>query len=235
MKQWNPGKFFNKEVPVRFNIGFRFNRDKTIDVLELQEANRKYISGNQQLQNGNYFVAEQLYSEAISILPTADLYFNRSIARGKLGKKLESCADLFEAGYLDDTQSQRMFIDSCKEFYSSFQLTTDPTFLEESYFRFVETLPSFPGGVEALMGFMRSNLKYPLDAADAGIQGTVLVTFVITKLGQIEDVSVLKGVSRQLDAESLRLISKMPNWIPATTNGKPIDAQFSLPIKFALH
>jgi TonB family protein len=99
-----------------------------------------------------------------------------------------------------------------------------------------EIPPSYKGGLAAMAEFVGKNLHYPPDARQKGKQGTVFVTFHINADGTIdkESVSVLKSVYPSLDAEAVRVVKKLPPWIPATKLGKPVRSQSVMPIKFLL-
>lgn len=106
---------------------------------------------------------------------------------------------------------------------------------EEQIFTIVEDDPEFPGGQGALMQYLQSNLKYPTMAREAGIQGTVFVTFVVERDGSITDVRVLRGVGGGLDEEAIRVVQNMPNWTPGRQRGQAVRVQFNLPIRFVLN
>lgn len=98
----------------------------------------------------------------------------------------------------------------------------------------VEQQPSFPDGQGALMQWLIDNIKYPVIAAENGIEGRVMVQFIVNKNGDLSDVRVARGVDPSLDKEALRLISIMPKWIPGKQNGKIINVRYTLPITFKL-
>ncbi|MNV06354.1 Gram-negative bacterial tonB protein [compost metagenome] len=98
----------------------------------------------------------------------------------------------------------------------------------------VDKMPEFVGGMDALTKYMVSNVRYPEAAAKAKVTGRVMVSFVVTKEGKVTKAAVKKGVSEELDAEALRVISAMPNWIPAEKDKKKVDAEMVLPISFQL-
>ena len=104
----------------------------------------------------------------------------------------------------------------------------------EEVFTVVENMPQFPGGEEARIKYMMENLKYPEAAKKEGLQGTVYVSFVIGKDGQIADAKILRGIGKACDAEALRVVSEMPKWIPGTQKGQAVRVQFNMPIKFTL-
>lgn len=105
---------------------------------------------------------------------------------------------------------------------------------EEEIFRAVEQQPQFPGGQAELMKYLSSNLKYPPAAAEQGIQGRVVVQFVVSKTGSISGVKVLQSLHPSCDKEAIRLISSMPKWIPGKQNGNPVNVYYTIPIRFKL-
>ena len=98
----------------------------------------------------------------------------------------------------------------------------------------VEVNPEYPGGMTELMKFMSTNSKYPKEAQDKGIQGKVVVQFVVDKDGSIVDAKVVKPVDPLLDAEALRIINSMPKWTPGKDKGEAVRTRFTLPINFRL-
>lgn len=98
----------------------------------------------------------------------------------------------------------------------------------------VEHLPEFPGGVEAFVKFLGSNIRYPKDAREKGIQGRVIITFVVEKDGSLSGNKIVRGVSPDIDAEALRVLEMSPKWSPGTQKGKAVRVQYSVPISFKL-
>ena len=101
-------------------------------------------------------------------------------------------------------------------------------------FQVVEEQPMFPGGMDELMKFLQTNIRYPKEAQERGLQGRVIVQFVVNKDGSISDENVVKSVDPQLDAEALRIVRSMPNWTPGKQRGKPVRVRFTLPVTFRL-
>ena len=106
--------------------------------------------------------------------------------------------------------------------------------VEEQIFTIVEEMPSFPGGDAALMKYLGTSIKYPAIAKDAGIQGTVYVTFVVNEKGQVKDAKVLRSIGGGCDEEAIRVVQNMPTWKPGKQRGKPVKVQYNLPIRFTL-
>jgi len=115
----------------------------------------------------------------------------------------------------------------------------DPTELDiidepDEVFMVVEQMPDFPGGTEALLKFIQSNLRYPQIAADNGITGRVYLSFVVNTDGSIVDIQVMRGISRECDAEAVRVIKSMPKWIPGRQNGTAVRVKYTVPIVYVL-
>ena len=98
----------------------------------------------------------------------------------------------------------------------------------------VDQQPSFPGGTNALNTFIASNLKYPAVAQENGIQGRVIVKFIVEKDGSISNVEVDRSVDPGLDNEAMRVVKAMPKWIPGQINGKAVKVECSHPFVFRL-
>ena len=98
----------------------------------------------------------------------------------------------------------------------------------------VEVKPEYPGGMGELGKLLNSNLKYPLIPFENGVQGEVLVQFVVDKEGNVEEVTVFKGVDPHLDAEALRVIKMMPKWKPGKHEGKEVNVKCTIPVGFRL-
>ena len=99
-------------------------------------------------------------------------------------------------------------------------------------FDVVEQMPSFPGG--NVMAWLSQNLKYPVIAAENGVQGRVVVQFVVEKDGSVSDVHAVKKVDPSLDKEAERVVKSMPKWIPGKQNGSPVRVKYTLPVTFKL-
>ena len=105
----------------------------------------------------------------------------------------------------------------------------------DEVFYVAEKMPSFPGGQDALFDFIEKNIKYPKGAEECGIQGRVLVTFIVKKDGSLSDVRVAKSVDPSLDKEAVRIIKSMPKWNPGIHRGKYVNVKFTLPVTFRIH
>lgn len=105
---------------------------------------------------------------------------------------------------------------------------------ETKIFTVVEQMPMYPGGNAALMGYLRDNIKYPTVAAENGVQGRVVVGFVVERDGSITDVNILRGVDPSLDREAMRVVKSMPRWNPGKQNGSAVRVKYQVPVSFRL-
>jgi protein TonB len=105
---------------------------------------------------------------------------------------------------------------------------------EQKVFDYAEQMPSFPGGQGALNEYLSKTIRYPVAAEENGIQGRVIVQFVVEKDGSITDVRVVRSVDPSLDKEAVRVAKSMPRWIPGKQNGSAVRVKFTLPVSFRL-
>jgi len=111
----------------------------------------------------------------------------------------------------------------------------------------VEQMPKFPGcesissegeskacAQRKMLAFIYSDIRYPADARERGIEGTAIIRYVIDRDGSIIKVETVRGISQTIEAECLRLVNSMPDWNPGYQDGKPVKVQYNLPIKFKL-
>lgn len=98
----------------------------------------------------------------------------------------------------------------------------------------VEQMPMFPGGDAKLMEWLSKSIRYPAVAAEAGIQGRVIMKFVLAPDGSVRDISVERSVNPLLDMEAYRVVRAMPRWIPGRIDGEPVPVYFTLPVTFQL-
>ena len=109
-----------------------------------------------------------------------------------------------------------------------------PKVEEEKVFDVVEQMPAFPGGNTALMKFLNENIHYPVVAQENGVQGRVVVSFVVERDGHITDVQIARSVDPSLDKEAQRVVKSMPKWIPGKQNGSAVRVKFNVPVSFRL-
>lgn len=98
----------------------------------------------------------------------------------------------------------------------------------------VDKMPEFPGGMTGLMQHLSKNIRYPAEAHTNNIQGRVVVSVIINTEGKVTNAKIVQSVAPSLDAEALRVTGTMPDWIPGTKDGKPVNVKYTFPVVFRL-
>ncbi len=98
----------------------------------------------------------------------------------------------------------------------------------------VEVMPEYPGGSEALSKYLSESIKYPEEAEEKGIEGKVILTFIVEKDGSISEIEVVNPVNPLLDNEAVRVIKAMQGWTPGKQNGKTVRVKYTIPVTFKL-
>lgn len=105
---------------------------------------------------------------------------------------------------------------------------------EDKIFTGVEQMPQFPGGEAALLSWVANHINYPAIAQENGVQGRVVVQFVVKKDGSIGEVKIARGKDPDLDKEAIRVVRTLPNFTPGKMNGQPVNVWYTLPVTFKL-
>ncbi|PXV64701.1 TonB family protein [Dysgonomonas alginatilytica] len=113
-------------------------------------------------------------------------------------------------------------------------VNTDMSRQKENVYTSVQVMPQYPGGDEALMKYINANIKYPEQAVKDKVEGNVVIRLVVSKTGEVKDVTVLRSLDARCDIEAVRVVKAMPTWTPGKQNGKDVDVYYVLPIKFVL-
>jgi len=111
------------------------------------------------------------------------------------------------------------------------EVTQDDT---EKVWDVIEQMPQFPGGDGELMKFLSGSIKYPVIAQENGIEGKVIIGFIVSKNGVISDVQVLRSLDPSCDKEAVRVVKLLPRWIPGKQNGVNVNVKYTLPVAFKL-
>ena len=109
------------------------------------------------------------------------------------------------------------------------EVVTNP----EEVLSYAEVMPEFPGGMPEMVKYLLENMIYPEEMKENGIEGRIFVQFVVTKTGNVEDVTIARGIDG-LNREAIRLVKQMPNWSPGKNNGKEVNVKMVIPIRFSL-
>jgi len=121
----------------------------------------------------------------------------------------------------------------CNECDSLYALVC-PSESGNSKFTAPETFPHFPGGEKEMLKFIAKNLQWPAECAEMGIQGRVIIRFIISETGEIICPKILRSLYPAMDKEALRVINLMPDFVPASNDGVPIQMCYTLPVLFKL-
>lgn len=139
-----------------------------------------------------------------------------------------------ELGLIQDKVSEKTPIvhasDSADGIDSGVAVTDD----EETVYKSAQKMPTFPGGETELLKTLYYSIIYPPEALSAGKQGLVIVQFVIRSNGKVTSPRIVRSVDLLLDAEALRVVNALPDFIPGTIDGKPVAVYYTVPIKFSL-
>ncbi|MCH5217967.1 MAG: energy transducer TonB [Muribaculaceae bacterium] len=149
---------------------------------------------------------------------TMDEQKEDNTARGVVNQEGSDDADRFQA-----VKEQVVVVEQPKE---------EPK--PDQIFQAVEQPAEFPGGQAALMKWLGNNIRYPESAQQNGVSGRVIVKFVVEKDGSISGATIVKGVDKDLDAEALRVVKRMPKWQAGKNNGQAVRSYFTLPVTFKL-
>ena len=105
----------------------------------------------------------------------------------------------------------------------------------EKPYTYVERMPGFKGGEQEMVKYLAKNIRYPKAAQEAGVEGLVVISFVVDKYGALSDFQVLKSLDESTDAEALRVVESMNgSWYPGTQNGNPVPVRYTMPVRFAI-
>lgn len=185
----------------------------------------------------NYYLSNQIKSE---------IHFSNYSRRTRNGiyRAYHPNGKLKESAYY----SQNRLIDSLKTFWDNGTKKREDFYIDGKFqsgkmfnsdgtevpHYDYEIMPEFEGGLNELIRYLSMNIKYPKVARKKGISGKVYIQFMVDKAGSIKNVKVLKGVSEELDAEAIRVVSAMPKWKPGLLDGDKVNTYFNLPISFKL-
>lgn len=140
----------------------------------------------------------------------------------------------------DDADVQETAIATTEETGAAVEVKYVPVEVEEeepeeqTIFQVVEVMPEFPGGMAECLKYLGKNIKYPTIAQENGVQGRVIVQFVVNQDGSIVDPVVVRSVDPYLDKEALRVIMTMPKWKPGMQRGKAVRVKYTVPVTFKL-
>jgi periplasmic protein TonB len=106
--------------------------------------------------------------------------------------------------------------------------------VEDKPYTYVEQMPEFPGGEGEMLKYLGKNIRYPAAAQRAGVEGLVVLSFVVSRTGEISEIEVVKSLGSGTDEEAMRVVKTMPKWSPGKQNGRTVPVRYTLPVRFAI-
>ena len=161
------------------------------------------------------------------LLPGQPMPKDTVAQKGKAQPKRKD--DLKVVGVKGETQTGKLDETVVVAYASKDSLADD-----DPVFEVVEQMPSFPGGMQAMMQYLGKNIRYPAEAQKSKTQGRVVVSFIVGKTGDVRKVHILRGVDPALDKEAIRVIEAMPKWTPGRQRGKEVAVRYTVPVVFRL-
>lgn len=191
--------------------------------------------------HSNKLLERQYYMSGLQKKETYYLEFNKKKKDGTqkiwyFNGQLKSSVDYVDnkyqgtiLTYWENGQLKRKDTFVNNKFVAGECFNADGTFLK--HFDYI-ILPTFRGGENGLIQYLRKTIIYPRDAVARGIEGMVLVDFMVLKDGTISKVALKSGISPELDQEAIRVVKSMPKWSPGMEDGEPVDCWFTIPIMY---
>lgn len=225
---WNPITWLLKRE-IKINLEYLADKgvlNKGIEAKKYQYLLLQVIRPNASVQIVNNFNVSQLKKRIVMI--------NKKKTSGLMSVKYLFALPIVALMLVGNAQNT--FSQQKEKTRDIKTLSEDTTTSEENLppFAMVEVMPEFPGGVGELMNYINTNLKYPVEAVKENVQGRVVLRFVVTKTGDIRDVTVLRSLDARCDEEAMRVVREMPTWTPGKQNGKAVDVFYTIPIQYQL-
>jgi TonB family protein len=209
-----------EHVQARFEQLKKEHPDKNYVVLELNETASEKIQGLE---------SEYGLPKTIEVFGTEGTTHLSSIRGESTGKVVFQHNDDYPKS---KRKNQPAF--AIVEFNEEASKIADEAAGQDKIYTVVEEQPEFTGGYDAMMAFIKQNMRYPAEARQQGREGTVYVSFIVGDDGAVSDVKVIRGISPAADQEAIRVVESFPNWIPGKQKEKAVKVRFVLPIKFKL-
>ena len=149
-------------------------------------------------------------------------------------EEIQETLDAFGQTNVDNGQTDRLNFQTAVSEVVVEKPVEKPIEKAEEVFQSVEQMPQFPGGEIALMKFLQSHINYPPMASENGVQGRVVVQFVVDKTGRVGEVKIVRSVDKDLDKEAARVCASLPKFTPGRQNGQAVSVWYTLPVSFKL-
>lgn len=188
------------------------------------------VAGNRLPADATYYVDGEKMERGIAVRRIVD---GREVVlitrKGADGKETVTVVGSSKNDAVDEAKALLR-----KEGVQQLNVKKEGTNDNDSIYNVVSENAEFPGGDVALSDWMRKNMKYPEECRKQGIQGRVVISFVVNKDGSIVDLETVRSPHPALAEEGLRVVKSMPKWEPAKENGKVVRSRFNVPIMFRL-
>ena len=216
---------FSGVITIIFIAG-RQHSDKTIGTDVTLEMDPNLLAKPPEKQELPELPEQQVAEQRVPTFTPPIIVTDTTEVTEDFGELIEATKD----GVINENESEGplVVIENPKE-----KEVIEPEIIEKA-FTFVELMPEFKGGEKAMYSWLGKQIVYPQIAKETGIQGTVIVTFVVEKDGSITNVQILRDIGGGCGEEALRIVKAMPNWEEGRQNNVPVRVQFTLPIKFIL-
>lgn len=177
--------------------------------------------------------AIQDFSSSLEINPTISInYYFRGVTQKEIKRFDKALHDIFKYNIANPKDME------AKALLQELKLLLNSDLVQDSdegeIYLVTDVMPEFPGGQQNLYKFINNNLQYPKSALSAGLKGRVIVSFVVSNEGKVTNIQIDKGLSKECNNESLRILNKMPMWKPGMHNGKSVRVKYTLPILFSI-
>ena len=174
-------------------------------------------------------IAEVVFEE--EIIPITEQEQPKQAPPPPEAPKMEEVLEIMD----NDSEVEESTIQVSDDTQAAVEVKYTPVEVEEQQiFQVVEEMPEFPGGMAECMKWLGKNIKYPTISQENGVQGRVIIQFVVNRDGSIVDAQVARGVDPYLDKEALRVVGLMPKWKPGKQRGKEVRVKYTLPVMFRL-
>jgi len=216
-----------------------FNNKKEIDVWNLavkESSDSSFNSYISKYPNGLFLKSANFNLNKFKLINTNALEPNKKIIVKQNLKedKSNNLTQIIESSEVDCEIKEENESNKSKQVTNNVKLVHDSNINEARVYSNIEEMPSFPGGDLELLSFIDKNLKYPIAEQQNGIHGRVILRFIVSKTGKVNNVEVIRSLDRDCDKEAVRVVESLPNFIPGKHNGENVSVFYTLPITYKL-
>ncbi len=222
------------DVPIHHLVNPFFNQSLLKQRIKMLQKNRsKYAALIKYGLSAPLFMLMLILSSATVNNSRPVRLFNDKAKKVFLTDATPSASEIADSiGFEEKTNNQP--VKKAKEIFIVPTAAVKEAPVDKDVFTSVEQVPEFPGGLSAFGRFLGSNIKYPAESRAKGIQGRVIIGFIVEKDGALTDFKVIRGLDDAIDKEAIRVLKLSPNWTSGVQNGKAVRVAFSVPIAFTL-